>query len=319
MVAVSVLMPVWNGAKFLSQSLNSVLAQTFTDFELLILDDGSTDDTPNILSAYMIQDRHVHVITRENRGLVASLNELLDHARGEFVARMDADDISLPNRFLRQVQFLRDNPDVVCVGGNVEAIDDEGRFLTTFEYAADDEEIEERNLVGIASICHPAAMMRREALVRVNGYDADFFPAEDLDLWLRLGEIGKLANLSEAILRYRFHASSISEQAGQRQCELAYAACERAWRRRGIQRQFEGSASRPAPSRGSRHEHLLKCGWWAWKSEQRRTAASYALRAIAAFPQRRGGWFLLACALVKPLKPMLDAMRGRANTYGPTE
>ena len=314
MVTVSVLMAVWNGEKYLSLSMDSILAQTFTDFELLVLDDGSTDSTLDILRKYAARDHRVRVITRENRGLVASLNELLGQANGQFVARMDADDISLPNRFSLQVQFLRDHPDVVCVGGNVEVIDEKGRLLTTFRYADSDEEIQERNLSGQTGICHPSATMRRDALVRAQGYDSHFFPAEDLDLWLRLGEIGKLANLQDIVLRYRFHASSVSEQASHVQLDVARAACQRAWQRRGIQREFKAAAWRPGPGRASQYEHMLKFGWWAWHSQQHRTAASYAIQAIRIWPLKRRGWFLLACSLWKPLKPMLDAVRDRASS-----
>jgi glycosyltransferase involved in cell wall biosynthesis len=309
MVAVSVLMPVFSGEKYLSAAVESILSQTFGDFEFLVLDDGSTDSTLDILRAYSAQDQRLRVISRGNKGLVASLNELLGQARGEFVARMDADDIALPHRLSRQVQFLRDHVDVVCVGGSVEVIDEKARFLTTFRYPKSDEEIQERNLLGDASICHPSAMMRRDALIRIEGYDGDFFLAEDLDLWLRLGEIGKLANLDEVVLRYRFHSKSLSEKGSIRQLEVARAACERAWQRRGIQGVFSASPWRPGPSRASRHEHIVKCGWWAWKSGQRRTAAIYALRAVGEWPTHRAGWVLLACSLCRPLKRTIDSLR----------
>jgi glycosyltransferase involved in cell wall biosynthesis len=315
MVTVSVLMPVLNGETYLSAAVESILGQTFGDFEYLVLDDGSTDSTLDILRTYAAQDQRMRVISRGNEGLVASLNELLGHARGQFIARMDADDISLPHRFSRQVQFLQEDADVVCVGGSVEVIDDKGRLLTTFRYPKFDEEIQGRNLSGNASICHPSAMMRRDAVIRIEGYDGDFFLAEDLDLWLRLGEIGKLANLDDVILRYRFHSTSLSEQGSVTQLEVARAACERAWQRRGIQGVFSGLPWRPGPGRASRHEHLVKCGWWAWQSGQRRTAAVYALRAVGEWPTHRGGWVLLACTLCRPLKRMIDSLRVIASRY----
>jgi glycosyltransferase involved in cell wall biosynthesis len=305
MVAVSVLMPVHSGEKYLSAAVESILGQTYADFEFLALDDGSTDSTLDILRAYAARDPRLRVISRENKGVAASLNELLDQARGEFVARMDADDIALPQRFSRQVQFLRDNLDVVCVGGSAEVIDEQGRFLTTLSYPRSDQEIQERNLSGDASICHPSAMMRRDALVRIEGYDGDFFPAEDLDLWLRLGEIGKLANLDEVVLRYRFHSMSVSGRGSIEQLAFARAACERAWQRRGTLQEFKASPWRP----GSPYEHLLTCGWWAWHSGQRRTAGIYALRALREYPTRRGGWVLLACTLCRRLKWTIDSVR----------
>jgi glycosyltransferase involved in cell wall biosynthesis len=313
MVTLSVLMPVRNGEKYLGEAIESTLAQTFTDFELLVLDDGSSDSTRDILASYARRDPRVRVIAREQKGLVASLNELLSHAQGQFVARMDADDICLRDRFARQVQFLRDHRDVVCVGGNVDVIDDEGRFLTTFHYARDDEEIQEANLIGRTSICHPSAVMRREALLSVHGYDDEFALAEDLDLWLRLGEVGKLANVEETVLRYRFHSSSVSERASHEQLAVARAACERAWHRRGIQREFKANPWRPGPDRRSRHEHIVKFGWWAWTSGQRTTAASYAYRAIGLRPLQRDGWVLLACTIWRPLRQILDALKSHVR------
>jgi hypothetical protein len=146
-------------------------------------------------------------------------------------------------------------------------------------------------------------MMRREALVGVGGYDARYSLAEDLDVSLRLGDVGKLANLGELIYKYRLHSNSLSEQAGLSQHEAARAACERAWQRRGICGEFKAGATwRPGPDRRSRYQYMLMYGWWAWTSKQRRTAAIYALRAIRQQPVARGGWGLLARALCKPLK-----------------
>ena len=309
MTTVSVLLPVYNGARYLSAAVDSILAQTFADFELLILDDGSTDETPAILARYAHQDGRVSVISRANKGLVTSLNELLSHARGRYVARMDADDIALPERFALQVQFLDTHADVVCVGGSVEFIDDRGRLLVTIVYPHSDNEIQDRLLGGTTAICHPAAMMRRESLVAVGGYDEAFALAEDLDLWLRLGEIGKLANVDNVVLRYRFHSASVSERASAEQLTIARAACERAWQRRGVPGKFKAEPWRPGTDRASQHDYLLLYGWWAWRSRQHRTALSYALRGIADWPTRRDGWVLLACCLFRPLRAAIDMLR----------
>ena len=316
---MSVLMAVFNGEKYLSASVESILGQTFGDFEFLVLDDGSTDSTSVVLNRYAAQDRRLRVISRNNEGLIASLNELLGYAQGEFVARMDADDIALPERFSKQVRFLRDHQEVVCVGGGVEFIDEKGRFIRTLHYPTHDEEIQQRNLSGDTAICHPAAMMRRDALIQAKGYDHDFCLAEDLDLWLRLGEIGKVANLEEVVLRYRFHSGSVSEQGSATQLEVARAACERAWQRRGIQREFRAVPWRPGPSRASRHKHVLKLGWWAMHSRQRRTAVIYALRAVKEWPAHRGGWVLLVYATCGPLRGLIDSFRRRKSKLSELE
>src|SRR4051812_26679567 len=120
---VSVLMAVYNGEQYLREAVNSILSQTFKDFEFIIIDDGSTDRSPELLASYARADSRVKLISRPNKGLTKSLNEGLHAARGEFVARMDGDDISLPERFERQVSYLREHPEVVLVGSRVEFID----------------------------------------------------------------------------------------------------------------------------------------------------------------------------------------------------
>lgn len=231
---VSVLMPIFNGGKYLREAVEGILDQTFTDFEFLVLDDGSTDDSLALLRQYAARDSRVRVITRENRGLTFSLNELLSYARGEFVARMDADDVVLPERFARQAAFLGEHPGVVCVGGAYQMIDSADRFLTTLTPPQTDAEIQYLHLSGHTAINHPTAMMRLAAVNRLGGYDSEYDLVEDLDLWLRLGEVGKLANLADVLLKYRLHDKSISEKAGQKQREAARRACESAWRRRHI-------------------------------------------------------------------------------------
>jgi glycosyltransferase involved in cell wall biosynthesis len=301
MSRVSVLMPVFNGGKYLAAAVESILGQTHAEFEFLVLDDGSTDSTLQILKRYAARDKRLQIVSRENRGLVASLNELLGLAKGPLIARMDADDISLPQRFSRQVRFLQEHSEVVCLGGNCEAIDESGRVLAPLRYETTNDAIQAILLTGRTHICHPTAMMRRESLASVGGYDGNYLLAEDLDLWLRLGEVGQLANLGgPSILKYRFHGHSLSEQAGARQSNIARAACERAWQRRGITGEFKATTSwRPGSNAKSRYESLVHYGWWAWASRQRRTSALYGLRAILERPAGRSGWGLLARSLLQ--------------------
>src|SRR5688500_1987498 len=164
---------------------------------------------------------------------------MLAQARGEFVAVNDADDISLPDRLERQVEFLRADPDVVCVGGHFDMIDSAGRRLTTLQPPADDAEIQRQALAGHCSICHSAGMMRRAAVERVGGYSKRFTYAHDLELWLRLGEVGKLANLDRTVIQFRLHNSSVSENKRDEQRRFCRQACEEAWARRGIKGTFE--------------------------------------------------------------------------------
>jgi hypothetical protein len=299
---ISVLMPVFNAERYVAKAIASILEQTLGDFEFLIVNDGSTDRSLSILEKYAISDKRIRLISRPNTGYVVALNEMLQLAEGEFIARMDADDIALPERFRRQVEFLRQHPEVVCVGGCHDLIDHKGRLLTHLVLPLHDRDIQREALAGHGSICHPCAMIRRSALLQVGGYDETLMPAEDLDLWLKLGELGQLANLSDAILQYRLHSQSVSEENCLVQRQKCRIACERAWQRRGIEGTFEASEPwRPGSDRASRTQFMLRYGWWAFNSRQRTTALIYAVKAILTNPLQWEGWKLFICAGVKPL------------------
>ncbi len=299
-LSATVLMPVFNGARYLPRAVDSILEQTCRDFEFLIIDDGSTDRSVRLLDDYARRDARIRLIRRENRGLVASLNEGLALARGEIILRMDADDISLPERLRLQLDYLARAPEVVCLGGAFALIDVRGRYLTTLRPGLTDAELQALALAGHTPFCHPSAAIRRAASARVGGYRQEAYPAEDLDLWLRLGEIGQLANLPELIVAYRIHADSISGRARELQRDRARWACAQAWARRGISGCFEADADwRPGPDRASRHHFVMRHGWWAFNNGQSRTAAVYGLKAVGLDPRRMDGWKLLACALLK--------------------
>jgi len=299
---VSVAMSVYNAEPYLAKAIASILNQTFRDFEFIIIDDGSTDRSLKTLQKYAAQDQRIRLTSRENRGIPQTRNEILAQAQGEFIAVMDADDIALPDRFERQVEFLNQHPNVICVGGAFDLIDEQGHYLTLITVPTDDATIQKMALVGHCSICHPTAMIRRSALLQVFGYDEAFRQTLDLDLWLRLGEIGQLANLEQSVLRYRLHTRSVSGQRREEQRQSGRLACERAWQRRGIEGHFEASEPwRPGPDRASQHQYLLKYGWWAFNSRQRQTAIIYGLKAIQKIPWAIAGWKLLISALIKLL------------------
>jgi glycosyltransferase involved in cell wall biosynthesis len=298
---VSVLMSVLNGERYLGPAVESILAQTFADFEFVIIDDGSTDASPSILRQYADRDARVLVTVRENRGLTATLNEAFAASRGKYLARMDCDDVALPERFARQVALLDADSAVACAGGWFQLIDGRGRMLTTLRPPADDAAIQAKLLRGHAAICHPSAMIRRTAMERVGGYDTRFTTAQDVDLWLRLGEVGTLANVAEPVLQFRLHKWSVSETKREQQREMGRLACDEAWLRRGLTGMtYEaGEPWRPGSDRVSKHRFAMQYGWWAWGSGQRSTALHYAAKAIAARPLKAEGWNLAACAVLK--------------------
>jgi len=298
---VSVLMCVFNAEDYLDEAIESILQQTFNDFEFIILDDGSKDRSLKIIQKHAARDNRIQVISRENRGIIPSRNELLDASQGEYVAVMDADDVALPNRFNLQVQYLRSHPEVLGVGGNYQVIDSKGRFLTTFTLPETNDEIQKMMLVGHTAILHPTSMFRSKAIKEIGGYDPEYHLVEDLDLWLRLGEKGQIANLNVPVLKYRLHGNSISEQNGLQQRDNDRKACEAAWKRRGISIKYEAdSAWRPSSTKDSRHGFMLRYGWWAWNSRQRWTSIVYGLKAIRLKPFSDLSWKLLLSALFKP-------------------
>lgn len=299
---ISVIMPVYNAERYVAQAIESILTQTFTNFEFLITDDGSTDRSLPILQTYAARDRRICLTHSPNQGVSRTRNQMLTVARGDLIAVMDADDIALPERFARQVEFLQHHPEVVCVGASHELIDAAGRLLTTLILPEQDADIQREALAGHGSICHPCAMIRREALVQIGGYDESFLSAHDLDVWLKLGEIGKLANLPHPLLKYRIHPKSVSGRDQQLQRDEARRASEAAWQRRGIEGEFKAADYwREGKDRQSRYFFAMQYGWWAFNSRQRQTALIYGLKAIAALPFKLEGWKLFACAAFKKM------------------
>jgi glycosyltransferase involved in cell wall biosynthesis len=294
MPLVSVILPVFNGAPYLRCAINSILEQSFQDFELLILDDGSDDGTHDILLDIAARDTRVKVISRENRGLVATLNELLERAQGEFLARMDADDVATPIRLARQVEALQNRESVVLVGGDVTIIDDRGRRLGGISYPPGTREIETAALEGWPSMCHPTFMMRSRAVRVAGGYSQDAYPAEDLDLLLRLAEVGDLENLPEVVLMYRVHPNSISESGARRQRNVALSVRKSARLRRGMPSIGTEELSEDESLAVSPYDQLLRYGGWAYASNEQATAFHYAFRAVWKRPLGVEGWTLLA-------------------------
>lgn len=203
---LSVLLPVYNGEKFIAEAVRSVLAQTYCDFELVIIDDGSTDRTAEILQRF--SDLRLRVLRfDENHGLVAALNHGLAASRSELLARMDADDICLPQRFERQINFLDAHPEVVLCGTWTQQF---GTETCVRRPPTESRAIHARLFFGWA-IDHPSIMFRRALIERYGlRYDAQYRHVEDFDFFLRAADQGNLANLPEVLLRTRAHADEIS-------------------------------------------------------------------------------------------------------------
>ena len=239
--AVSVAMSVYNGERFLVPAIESVLAQTMGDFEFLILDDGSRDRSRAIAQSYAARDPRIRVIARDNRGLVISLNQLLDEARAPLIARMDADDICMPDRFARQIAFLAEHSDHGVVGSRTSDIDEFGRPypLASGEHPEAHAQLVHNIAHGGPLLAHPAVMFRRDVVLAVGGYHQAFRHCEDYDLWLRLAGRTRIANLPERLVRYRHYADQVSSRHALEQ-QVGVAISWMAWQER--------TAGRPDPT-----------------------------------------------------------------------
>ncbi|MFZ4396973.1 MAG: glycosyltransferase family 2 protein [Kiritimatiellia bacterium] len=211
LVPISVVLPVYNGERFLAEALDSILAQTFGDFELITVNDGSTDGSLAILQTYATRDPRLRIITRPNTGVARSRNEGLAAAQGELIAWMDADDVARPERFRRQYQFLQKNGSIGAVGAAFQAVDETGACIGAPKIFPSKPGVIHKDLQrGSCVMAQTLVMARREALRRVGGYRGLFTPAEDYDFWLRLSEVAELANLPDVLQLYRIHSQSLS-------------------------------------------------------------------------------------------------------------
>lgn len=236
---VSVLMSAHNAEQHLSAAVDSILDQSFREFEFIIVNDGSSDQTSEILNRFAAADGRIKLIEQENCGLTASLNIGLKRCEGEYIARMDADDIAMRNRFEEQVAFMNSNSDCVAVGSGIQLIDSDGDILGEQFPPETKDEIESALMQGCGAVPHPTAMIRRTSLLDVGGYDESLRYAQDLDLWLRLSEIGGLANVETVLLRYRVHENAVTSKKRKEQLACAIQALKQAHNRRGLEFQEE--------------------------------------------------------------------------------
>ncbi len=204
---VTVLMPVFNGEPYLAESIESILHQTFRDYEFVIINDGSTDASAATIERYRRRDGRIRACEQSNRGLAATLNRGLELAKGRYVARMDQDDISLAERLAEQVAFMEAKPDVGICGAWVETFEPSGR--TVLQLPTESELI--RSWLLFESVLpHPSVIMRQKTLAQqCLSYDVSCLYAEDYDLWVRSSRCTALANVPKVLLRYRLHGSQI--------------------------------------------------------------------------------------------------------------
>jgi glycosyltransferase involved in cell wall biosynthesis len=294
--AISVLMPVHNGQVTLAEAIQSILAQTFRDFELIAIDDGSTDSSLTILRKFAARDDRMRVVSRPNTGIAGALNDAIGLAQGEFFARMDADDVSMPTRFEKQVAYMRAHPDVVLLGSRVLLVEPYGTPMYETTHDVDHDRIAADLLRGVGwSVVHPVAMMRADAVRATGGYRPDRVPIEDLDLFLRLTEIGKAANLPDILLHYRQHMDSANHKRFHEQEAKKRACVADAYARRG--QAIPDGWSPPPRHQLTTETELSHWAWTALKHRQIPAARRHAWSVMRIRPLAVSSWRLMYCAL----------------------
>lgn len=203
---ISVLMPAYNSEMYIAESIESVLNQTYTDFELIIINDGSTDNTARIIRKYAKSDRRIKFINNtRNRGLIAVLNQGLGLCTGEYIARMDSDDISLPTRFARQIEYMDGHPECGVLGTWFEIF---GKWTHVVRHPT---RIKLLNFLGDEHVGHPTVMLRKSIIDKYGfRYDANYKHAEDFELWSRMVLVTEIHNIPQILLRYRWADGNIS-------------------------------------------------------------------------------------------------------------
>lgn len=309
---VSVIMAVHNGGVFLPAAVESILEQSLRELEFVIVDDASTDGSLDKLKHYAKLDPRVVLVSNtEKQGLTKSLNIGAARSRGSFLARMDADDVAIACRLEQQLKWMISESECAVVGGQVMRIDEDGWPIGRWKVPLTHEEIDALHLAGYGGgIVHPAAMIRRQAFFKVGGYDNTFEAAQDFDLWLRLAEVGRLANLSGTVLNYRVHVSSISIGRRAVQLECLRRACWSAHLRRGLTTQAKRLKQRADLM--SPHQLQRQLVRLALKSGCFSTARKHARSCLRNAPFHPSAWLhLLASWLVPLFVPHTKAVSGR--------
>ena len=219
---ISVVIPVYNAERYILDALRSVCEQTYQNLQIIVLDDGSTDRSKEIIES--VHDKRIELVSRENRGLIATLNEGIQLSNGTYIARMDADDICSPDRFTHQLAYFEAHGDVGVLFTGLEYIDAAGVTLRK-KVSYENREIKPVELLFGCPVCHPTAMFNMTVLAKTDiRYDPEFDKTEDFELWTRLTSKTKIGILSDVLFQYRIHAESITSKNNTEQRKTALKA-----------------------------------------------------------------------------------------------
>lgn len=296
--AVSVVMPVYNQEPYVELAVSSLLQQTFTDFELVVIDDGSTDASLKILERLAAADPRVRLFSQENRGRSATRNRGLELARADLVAMMDPDDISLPERLELQVAYMREHPECVALGAQFESVCMEGLPLHSSELPLDHDSIENLLLEDNGQTLHQSVcVLRRGVCIEVGGYDEQYPAGEDVDLFLRLALKGKLANLPQVLLKYRQHPKSTANIAGRPEYAMSRERIGRAWEARSKSLSADFKHWTETTPQLTERQLLLRWGWSAFMQNELSISKRYGMRLLRQNPFDLEVWRLMFCIM----------------------
>ncbi len=220
---VSVLIPVYNGTEYLDEAIQSVLKSTYQNFEIILVDDGSTDKSKEKCLRYARKYKNIHSYGFvKNKGMTRCLNYGIRKAKGQYIARINQDDVMMPDRLAKQVAFLETNPDHVVVGGQVDLFTNEDPNFDKIRFPVTDKQIRDQWFI-FSPYADPTVTYRTSAWNKTDGYNQFFWPADDVHMWYQLGMIGKLANLPDVLTRVRWHNDCGSIRSHRRQMMKTWA------------------------------------------------------------------------------------------------
>ncbi len=296
---VSILMPAYNAERYLAETIDSILAQTYQNFELLIIDDGSKDNTLAIAKSYAKKDQRIKVISQANSGVSNTLNRGIELIENEWICRMDADDLMMPNRIERQLAFIQEHPDIAVASSFIYNIDEHGRIIAQYQSkfttkAVVDEYVRTNQMINFH---HPAVIMRKSIIQAVGGYRGQFLVAQDCDLWNRVVEQGYTVLVQpEYLVKYRIHSSSVSIAKTRKATE------QMNWIEICMLKRRQGE---PEPTWSEFLEMQAQRPWWEKLNQERKDRSHILYKAaVSHFSKREYHWLvpnLVGSLLLRPV------------------
>jgi glycosyltransferase involved in cell wall biosynthesis len=308
-ISVSVVMSVYNDQTLVSRAIESILNQTFTDFELIIIDDGSSDNS--VIEIKKFDDARIRFFQQPNLGLAKSLNFGIEVGLGKYIARQDSDDYSMSFRLAKQVDFLEINPEFGLIGCNVTLCDEEGQTIASTNYPTDNSTLQWMLLDNRSSnpINHGTAMFHRELAINVGGYREEFKQSQDLDLWLRMAEKKQVANLPECAYVWQLRRKSVTMQSWHNQRDFGYLArlCAR-HRRSGrlepklslmtMRRPVSSNLSLFIRPMNAKTEYEFRIALILFNNDQSEKARPFLLKVLHQNPFHGYAWLLLGLSVI---------------------